>query len=107
MKTILFFGDSLTSGHGLLNPDDAFPGLIQLKIDSLKLPYKIINAGLSGEITAEGKERIDSLLKQKIDICNLVFYITSDQLQPCMTICYVMCTYICLHFMYCNLRFKC
>jgi len=68
MKTILFFGDSLTSGHGLLNPDDAFPGLIQLKIDSLKLPYKIINAGLSGEITAEGKERIDSLLKQKIDI---------------------------------------
>jgi len=68
MKTILFFGDSLTSGHGLLNPNDAFPGLIQLKINNLKLPYTVINAGLSGEITAEGNERIDSLLKQKIDI---------------------------------------
>jgi len=68
MKTILFFGNSLTAGYGLDDPHDAFPGLIQLKIDSLGLPYKTINAGLSGETSSGGKERIDWLLKQKIDI---------------------------------------
>jgi len=68
IKNILFFGNSLTAGYGLENVDEAFPGLIQKKIDSLNLPYQIINAGLSGETTAGGNERIDWLLKQQIDI---------------------------------------
>jgi len=67
-KNILFFGNSLTAGYGLENADEAFPGLIQKKIDSLELPYKVINGGLSGETSAGGKERIDWLLKQEIDI---------------------------------------
>lgn len=67
MKTILFFGNSLTAGMGL-EPEEAFPALIQDKIDSLKLPYKVINAGLSGETSAGGKSRIDWLLNQKIDV---------------------------------------
>lgn len=67
MKTILFFGNSLTAGYGL-EPEESFPSLIQLKIDSLNLPYKVINAGLSGETTAGGKARISWLLKQKIDV---------------------------------------
>ena len=67
MKTILFFGNSLTAGYGL-DPSEAFPALIQHKIDSLGLPYKVINAGLSGETTAGGKNRIDWLLRQKIDV---------------------------------------
>lgn len=67
MKNILFFGNSLTAGYGL-EPDESFPSLIQEKIDSLQLPYKVINAGLSGETTAGGKERINWLLKQKIDV---------------------------------------
>lgn len=67
-KTILFFGDSLTAGYGLDDPSDAFPGVIQRKIDSLKLPYKVVNAGVSGETTAGGLGRIDWILKQKIDI---------------------------------------
>lgn len=68
LKTILFFGNSLTAGYGLENTDNAFPGLIQIKIDSLNLPYLVVNAGLSGETTAGGNERIDWLLKQRIDI---------------------------------------
>lgn len=68
MKRILFFGNSLTAGYGLENTDNAFPGLIQKKIDSLDLPYQTVNAGLSGETTAGGNERIDWLLKQQIDI---------------------------------------
>ena len=68
LKRILFFGNSLTAGYGLENTDDAFPGLIQKKIDSLNLPYQAVNAGLSGETTAGGNERVDWLLKQQIDI---------------------------------------
>lgn len=66
-KTILFFGNSLTAGYGL-ELDKAFPGLLQQRIDSLGLKYKVINAGLSGETTASGNTRIDWVLNQKVDI---------------------------------------
>ena len=66
-KIILFFGNSLTAGYGL-ESDEAFPGLIQERIDSLGLNYKVINAGLSGETTASGNTRIDWVLNQKVDI---------------------------------------
>ncbi|MES2417046.1 MAG: arylesterase [Bacteroidota bacterium] len=67
LKNILFFGTSLTAGYGL-DPSEAFPALIQDKIDSLNLPYKVINAGLSGETSAGGKSRIDWLLKQPVSV---------------------------------------
>lgn len=67
-KTILFFGDSLTAGYGLDDVNDAFPALIQTKIDSLSLGYTVINSGLSGETTAGGKSRINWVLNQKIDV---------------------------------------
>lgn len=67
-KTILFFGDSLTAGYGLEDENDAFPTLIQSKIDSLSLKYTVINSGLSGETTAGGKNRLNWVLNQKIDI---------------------------------------
>ena len=68
-KTILFFGNSLTAGYGLDDPSEAFPGVVQNKIDSAKLPYKVINAGVSGETTAGGKGRIrPRILKQKVDV---------------------------------------
>ncbi|GGI27189.1 arylesterase [Pedobacter mendelii] len=67
VKNILFFGTSLTAGLGL-DPTEAYPALIQNRIDSLKMPYKVINGGLSGETSAGGKGRIDWLLKQKVDV---------------------------------------
>ena len=67
-KNILFFGNSLTAGYGLDDPDQAFPAVIQQDIDSLKLPYKVINGGLSGETTSDGKNRINWMLHQPIDI---------------------------------------
>ncbi len=67
-KNILFFGDSLTAGYGLDDQDEAFPGVIQHQLDSLKLPYQVINAGLSGETTAGGLGRIDWVLKQKVNV---------------------------------------
>ena len=66
-KVILFFGNSLTAGMGL-DLEDAFPAVIQHKLDSLQLDYEVINAGLSGETTASGKNRLSWVLNQKVDI---------------------------------------
>jgi acyl-CoA thioesterase-1 len=66
-KTILFFGNSLTAGYGL-DLSEAFPALIQAKIDSLGLPYRVVNAGLSGETTASGNSRIGWVLNTKVDV---------------------------------------
>ncbi|MEO8820137.1 MAG: arylesterase [Ginsengibacter sp.] len=66
-KTILFFGNSLTAGYGV-DPSEAYPALIQDKIDSLHLNYKVINAGVSGETSADGDSRIEWILKQPVDI---------------------------------------
>lgn len=66
-KTILFFGNSLTAGYGL-DTKESFPSLIQNRLDSLHLKYTVINAGLSGETTSGGKNRLDWVLKQKVDI---------------------------------------
>ena len=66
-KVILFFGNSLTAGYGL-EQDQAFPAVIQRKIDSLGWNYEVVNAGLSGETTASGKNRIGWVLDQQVDI---------------------------------------
>lgn len=66
-KTIVFFGNSLTAGYGL-SPSQAFPAIIQKKIDSLDLPYQVVNAGVSGETSSGGKTRIDWILRQPVDV---------------------------------------
>jgi len=66
-KTIIFFGNSLTAGYGL-SPSEAFPAIIQKKIDSLGLPYQVVNAGVSGETSSGGKTRIDWILRETVDI---------------------------------------
>ncbi|MDQ2773200.1 MAG: arylesterase [Bacteroidota bacterium] len=66
-KRLLFFGNSLTAGLGV-EPEQAFAGLIGQKIDSLGLPYDVINAGLSGETTAGGRSRVGWLLRQPVDV---------------------------------------
>lgn len=63
-KKIIFFGNSITAGYQL-DPNDAFPALIQEKIDSLDLNYECINAGNSGETTAGGLNRLDWVLKNE------------------------------------------
>lgn len=68
-KNILFFGNSLTAGYGLDEPSQSFAGLIQKRLDSLNMPYSVINGGVSGETTAGGLGRIDFVLKQQpIDV---------------------------------------
>lgn len=68
-KNIIFFGNSLTAGYGLDDLSKGFVQLIQARIDSLGLPYRCINAGLSGETTAGGKERVEWVIgQQPVDI---------------------------------------
>lgn len=67
-KTILCFGDSITAGYGLDDTNEAFPALLQQKIDTLNLPYTVVNSGVSGETTAGGKSRIEWVIKQPVDI---------------------------------------
>jgi acyl-CoA thioesterase-1 len=67
VKTIVFFGNSLTAGYGL-DPSQAFPALIQQKIDSQNLSYKVVNAGVSGETSSGGNSRIDWILEQRLDV---------------------------------------
>ncbi|QCR24616.1 arylesterase [Pontibacter sp. SGAir0037] len=67
MKNILFFGDSLTAGYGLV-ASQAYPSLIQQRIDAKELSYKVINAGLSGDTSAGGVHRVERWLHDKIDI---------------------------------------
>jgi acyl-CoA thioesterase-1 len=66
-RTLVFFGDSITAGYGL-DPDDAYPALIQKKIDAAGLPWRVVNAGLSGETTAGGLRRLDWIFRQRVDI---------------------------------------
>lgn len=64
---ILFFGNSLTAGYGL-ELSEAFPALIQQRLDSLDLNYRVVNAGLSGETTASGKNRLAWVLDPDVSI---------------------------------------
>lgn len=66
-KVILFFGNSLTAGYGL-DTEEAFPALIQDRLDSLQLKYTAINSGLSGETTSGGLNRLSWVLNQKVDV---------------------------------------
>lgn len=66
-KIILFFGNSLTAGYGL-DTEEAFPALIQDRLDSLQLKYTTINSGLSGETTSGGLNRLSWVLNQKVDV---------------------------------------
>src|SRR5688572_9122482 len=60
---IVFLGASLTAGLGL-DPDQAYPALIQRKLDEAGLRFEAVNAGVSGETSAGARRRIEWLLRQ-------------------------------------------
>jgi acyl-CoA thioesterase I len=67
LKRLLFVGTSLTAGLGL-DPEQAYPALIARRIDSLGLPYRIDNAGYSGETSAGALRRVDWLVREPVDV---------------------------------------
>ena len=66
-QTLVVMGDSIAAGYGV-EPDEAFPALLQQKIDKAGLNFQVVNAGLSGDTTAGGLRRITWLLRRPIDV---------------------------------------
>lgn len=66
-RVVLFAGTSLTAGLGL-DPDSAYPMLIQRKIDSAGLQFDVVNAGVSGETSSGLIDRLDWLLRARFDV---------------------------------------
>lgn len=60
---ILFVGTSLTAGLGV-DPDSAYPAIIQRKLDSANLHWRVVNAGSSGETSAGAVRRLPWLLQE-------------------------------------------
>ena len=67
LPVVLFLGTSLTAGYGL-SADQAYPALVQSKIDSAGFRFRVVNAGISGETSAGGLRRIDWLLRQRVAV---------------------------------------
>ena len=61
---IIAFGDSLTAGFGLLEKE-SYPYLLQEKLNAGGYNYEVVNAGVSGDTTVGGIERIDWSLEQE------------------------------------------
>jgi acyl-CoA thioesterase-1 len=55
---VVVLGDSLTAGLGL-DPDLAYPALLQHRLDAADLDYEVVNAGVSGDTSAGGMRRVD------------------------------------------------
>ncbi len=64
---VVFVGTSLTAGLGL-DPDSAYPALVQRKADSAGTPIVAVNAGVSGETSAGALRRIDWVLGEPADV---------------------------------------
>jgi acyl-CoA thioesterase-1 len=65
--TLVFLGDSLTAGQGLPQ-EQAFPALIEARMKAAGHPWKVVNAGLSGDTTAGGVARLDWIYQHKVDV---------------------------------------
>lgn len=64
---VVFLGDSISAGLHL-DADQAFPAVVQTALSEQRLPFRLVNAGVSGDTSAGGLRRTDWLLKQRPDI---------------------------------------
>lgn len=65
-KTLVVLGDSLSAGFGL-DPAEAWPTRLQEMIRTAGLPWKVVNAGVSGDTSAGGLRRLDWILRRPVD----------------------------------------
>jgi acyl-CoA thioesterase-1 len=62
VPVIVCFGDSITAGYGVA-PGQAFPDDLQADLDRRGYHYKIVNAGVSGNTTKDGVDRLRDVLR--------------------------------------------
>jgi acyl-CoA thioesterase-1 len=66
-RVVVALGDSLTAGLGVA-PDEAYPALLEARLRREGLPYRVVNAGVSGDTSAGGRRRVDWVLRSKPDV---------------------------------------
>jgi len=67
LPLVIFLGDSLTAGFGL-PAEESFPAVLQQRLEDEGLPIGIVNAGVSGDTSRGGLNRVDWLLRQEPDV---------------------------------------
>jgi acyl-CoA thioesterase-1 len=69
---IVAYGDSLSAGFGVPT-GDSYPDFLQQELDAAGYKYRVVNAGISGDTTIGGLERLNSVLdlKPKIAVLEL------------------------------------
>lgn len=66
-RTLVFLGDSLTAGLGV-DPAAAYPSILEARLRQEERPWKVVNAGVSGDTTAGGAARLDWIYRSKVDV---------------------------------------
>jgi acyl-CoA thioesterase-1 len=66
-RVIVALGDSLTAGFGVA-PEEAWPALIETRLKREGYPYRVVNAGVSGDTTAGGLRRVDWVLRNRPEV---------------------------------------
>jgi len=69
---IVAFGDSLSAGHGA-DPGKSYPDFLQQELDRRGARYRVVNAGVSGDTTTDGLERVETVTALKPAIVILEF----------------------------------
>jgi acyl-CoA thioesterase-1 len=64
---IVFLGDSLTAGFGLA-AEEAFPAVLQRRVDADRLGFTVVNAGVSGDTSAGGLSRLGLALEGDVRV---------------------------------------
>jgi acyl-CoA thioesterase-1 len=64
---IVALGDSITAGLGL-QPGEAYPALLQKKLKDQGYPFEVVNAGVSGDTSADGLRRVDWALEGDVQV---------------------------------------
>jgi acyl-CoA thioesterase-1 len=66
-RVVVALGDSLTAGLGVA-PDEAWPALVEARLREEGYPYRVVNAGVSGDTTAGGLRRVDWVLRSDPEV---------------------------------------
>jgi acyl-CoA thioesterase-1 len=66
-RVIVALGDSLTAGLGVA-AEEAWPALVEARLRREGYPYRVVNAGVSGDTTAGGLRRLDWVLRSHPEV---------------------------------------
>jgi acyl-CoA thioesterase-1 len=66
-RVIVALGDSLTAGFGVA-AEEAWPARLEARLRREGYPYRVVNAGVSGDTTAGGLRRVDWVLRNRPEV---------------------------------------